>query len=302
VALLLLAGGAVLAAVAIAFGGRGGGDSGVRYSCPMHAEVRTAAPGECPICRMALEPVGRVPGAGAMAHRAMPGIGDLTAVENVRRHRIICFPRRRSLPASIRELRGPAFTDGERVLDAIFYNDQIASLAADQRGTFSLGRAPATTFPVQRTADPTVPWDRSTSRVRFRLDAAAPADAKAALVPGVVGWIEIEGKARDVLTVPAAAILQSPAGPYVLAWAGGGQFDKRPIEIGETFLKQGFAVVLSGLQPQDRVVSKAAFFLDADRRLGEGAETPRDDLRDDPQEELKEEPKDDSKTDRQAPP
>ena len=64
-------------------------------------------------------------------------------------------------------------------------------------------------------------------------------------------------------------VLQSPEGPYVLAWSGHDYtFEKRPIEIGETFLKQGFAVVLSGLQPNDRVVARATFFVDADRRLG----------------------------------
>src|SRR5262249_50856232 len=30
--------------------------SGIVYVCPMHPTVTSAAPGECPICRMALEP------------------------------------------------------------------------------------------------------------------------------------------------------------------------------------------------------------------------------------------------------
>jgi hypothetical protein len=50
--------------------------------------------------------------------------------------------------------------------------------------------------------------------------------------------------------------------------AHGHGFEKRPIEIGETFVKDGFAVVLSGLRVHDLVVSRASFFLDADRRLG----------------------------------
>ncbi|HEY3592476.1 MAG TPA: hypothetical protein VGL13_01325, partial [Polyangiaceae bacterium] len=87
-----------------------------------------------------------------------------------------------------------------------------------------------------------------------------------------VGWVELSRKARDVLAVPASAVLQSPDGPYVLAWTGTGyQFEKRSIEIGETFTKYGFAVVLSGLRANERVVSKAAFFLDAERRLANRA-------------------------------
>jgi hypothetical protein len=61
--------------------------------------------------------------------------------------------------------------------------------------------------------------------------------------------------------------VQSPEGPYVLAWTGSGfNFEKRRIELGETFLKQGLAVVLSGLRVNERVVGRATFFLEADRR------------------------------------
>ena len=91
------------------------------------------------------------------------------------------------------------------------------------------------------------------------------------LPPGQVGWLKLASKSRAVLGVPVSAVLQSPEGPYVLAWKPGAQFEKRPIEIGETFSRQGFAVVLSGLRPSERVVSRATFFLDADRRLGGSA-------------------------------
>ena len=35
--------------------------------------------------------------------------------------------------------------------------------------------------------------------------------------------------------------------------------------------RQGFAVVLKGLQVNDRVIARATFFVDADRRLGANA-------------------------------
>jgi hypothetical protein len=275
--LLVATAGAVAAAVAIGVRGRAGGDSGARYACPMHPEVTAAAPGQCPICRMALEPVSRDPAAGATGRREMAAMADLTAVENVRKHKIFDFVRRRSLLFNVRELRGPAWVDGDRVITALLYNDQIDALAADEPASLSLTENPKTVFAVRRTADAVVAWDRSTSRVRFRLDTgpagrpgATPATTtpSPALQPGRVGWLEIARRPRDVLTVPAAAIVQSPEGPYVLAPMADGSFEKRPIEIGETFLKQGFAVVLSGLQAHDRVVARATFFLDADRRLG----------------------------------
>jgi hypothetical protein len=86
---------------------------------------------------------------------------------------------------------------------------------------------------------------------------------------GRAGWLEVAPRARQVVGVAASAVLQSPDGPYVLAWSGHDYtFVKRPITIGETFLKQGFVAVLDGLEPNDRVIARATFFVDADRRLG----------------------------------
>lgn len=264
--LLLVAAGAVAAATVIGFSGRAGSEAGALYACPMHPEVRGPAPGECPICRMALEPIGRDPMAGR--HADMPGVPDITAVDNIRKHRIVDFVRSRSLLAPIREMRGPASVGQDGAITALFYNDQIQSLNADEPGTLALTRAPGTTFAVRRTGDPPVAWDRATSQVRFRIDSHARRSTGPAPTVNDVGWIELEPKARTVVAVAATAVLQSPEGPYVLAWTGAGRFEKRPIAIGETFLKYGFAVVLDGLKPHDRVVSRAAFFLDADRRMG----------------------------------
>jgi hypothetical protein len=213
---------------------------------------------------MALEAVAR----GAAAKSTPPSqtveMADTTAVDNVRKHRIIDFVRKRSLLFDTRELRGPAWVESDGVITAVFYNDQIASIAPDEHGLFSLTQAPQSAFAVRRTADAAVPWDRSTSRIRFRADAIRAARFQS----GQVGWLELPRKGREVLAVPVSAVVQSPEGPYVLAAVGPYSFEKRPIEIGETFLKQGFAVVLSGLRAHERVVSRATFFLDADRRLG----------------------------------
>jgi hypothetical protein len=221
---------------------------------------------------MALEPIGRDPMTGR--HADMPGVPDITAVDNIRKHRIVDFVRSRSLLAPVREMRGPASVDADGTITAIFYLDQIQSLAADEPGTFALTRVPAATFAVRRTADPPAAWDRSTSQVRFRVEARAGKSTAPSPAAGDVGWIELAPKARTVVAVPASAVLQSPEGPYVLAWSGSGRYEKQPIAIGETFLKHGFAVVLDGLKPHDRVVSRAAFFLDAERRMGAAPPAP----------------------------
>jgi multidrug efflux pump subunit AcrA (membrane-fusion protein) len=66
--------------------------------------------------------------------------------------------------------------------------------------------------------------------------------------------------------IPANAVLQSPAGPYVLVFARDrGTASKRSIEIGRT--TTGLAAVTSGLGLREMVVSVNAFFWDAERRL-----------------------------------
>ena len=261
--LLVFAFGAVAAAAIIGLQGHTAARAGIEYVCPMHPEVRAAEPGPCPICHMKLEAVARGPARSAEA----AGLVDTTAVENVRKHKIIEFARKRSLLFDTRDLRAPASVDAGGFVTALYYDDQIAAIAEGEQGTFSTAGAPDVRFPVRRTGNAPARWDRSTSRVRFRLEQGRgrrPA-------PGQAGWLEVPRKSREVLTVPASAVLQSPQGPYVLTPIGPYSFAKRRIEIGETFSKQGFVVVLSGLGVHEPVVSRATFFLDADRRLGANA-------------------------------
>jgi hypothetical protein len=261
VLLLCAAAAAVVVAVAVA-APRHGGEAAIRYACPMHQEVRSANPGDCPICGMALERIGFVPGA-VKPYLEAAGTVNLRAIDNVKKHNIVDFVKRHTLLPVQSELRGPAWVDGPAEVVTIFYNDQIQAMVPDEPGSFTAAEAPGAAVTVRRTGDAPVPWDRSTSLVRFRTEGATR------LADGRAGWVEVAPRSRQVLGVAASAVLQAPEGPYVLAWSGQGyKFVKRPIEIGETFFKEGIAVVLSGLAPHDRVIARATFFVDADRRLG----------------------------------
>jgi hypothetical protein len=265
--LLLLAAGAAVVAVAVAF--RHPVDTGARYVCPMHAEVRAKAPGSCPICGMDLEPIGRDRGAAPAGPPGTAALPDMTAFENVRRHKIFGPVRMRSLLPNLQEIRGPAWATSDREISAILYRDQIESLSPEEPGVFSLTASPKTSVAVARIPGPAVAWDQSTSLLRWRLVTVGRGKSSDDPIrAGQVGWVQTALKTRAVLTVPVSAVLQEPEGPYVLTWAGGEKIAKRRIELGEYFATQGFAVVLSGLRPHDQVVSRAAFFLDADRRLG----------------------------------
>ena len=265
-ALLLVAAVAGVAAFAIAFRDGRGDPAAAGYVCPMHPEVQSVRAGQCPICGMALE-ANAHRGASSMPEGPMPGMADLTAVENVRRHKVLDFVRMRALPTEVRELRGAAWVEPDRGISAVFYTDQAAVITANDEATFTPSEAPELGFAVQVSPVPAVAWDASTVRLHFDPKRGAPSTMTAALRPGQAGWLEVPRKSRSVLSVPADAILYSPQGPYVLRALDGFKFEQRRIEIGETFRKQGFAVVLSGLRVQDRVVARAAFFIDADRRL-----------------------------------
>jgi hypothetical protein len=268
--LLVVAAVAVFAAIAIGFREQGVNSHEARFVCPMHPEVRSATRSECPICRMKLEPIGGLSDARSKGHSGMSAMPDMTAFENVRKHKIIEFVRVHSLLPVLREIRGWARVENDHEIAAIFYRDQIDALGPEEHGTFSLTASPKNSIPVTRTQEPAVLWDRSTSMIRFRVDDNGPSKGGNSIQAGQVGWLRVADKARAVLGVSESAVLQAPEGPYVLAWAGGERFEKRPVELGETFSRQGFAVVLSGLRVNELVVSRATFFVDADRRLNGG--------------------------------
>ena len=188
----------------------------------MHAEVRAANPGECPICRMALERIGFVPGA-VKPYLEAAGTVDLRAIDNVKKHNIVDFVRRHSLLPVQSELRGPAWIEEDGTIAAVFYNDQIAAMAADEPATFRFDRRAGEGLRARRTTTRPSPGIRSTSRIRFRSAPGRPAPPPGE--PAGSRWRRAPpgGHRRRVRGA------QSPEGPYVLAWSGHGYtFVKRP--------------------------------------------------------------------------
>ena len=256
--LLLLAVAAVASAFVLSRGDdRAAASFGGAYACPMHPEVTSAAPGECPVCRMALERV------SASRRGAEPADSSFPESANQPSYKLIASANRRAFP---RTVRAPAWIEPGGVVAAILYKDELAGLTAGEPGQFFRAAAPAAGVDVRRTAEPPVPWDASTSRVAFQLAPGAPA-----LGVREVGWVQLAARSQELLAVPASAVLVSPEGPYVLVAAPDGRsFTRRSLEIGQVLA--GFAVVVSGLREGERVVVGNVFFLNAERRLSAQAE------------------------------
>jgi len=250
---------------------------GGAYVCPMHPQVTADAPGDCPICHMALEPGSTLPRDPSGGTGQTPGVGE-DAVEqtlalppeaaNLVRYSV-GLVRGHVLP---QELYAPASVESAGVIGALLYKDEVAALEPNERVLFLEATTAAEGIDATRIPETPVPWDRSTSRVRFRFD------PKHVLQSGEPGWVKLAVKPRRMLVVPSTAVLESAGGPYVLTYTAATRtFAKRPVETGKVF--SGFTAVVSGLKEREVIVAMNAFFLDAERRLhpaiDRAAEGPR---------------------------
>jgi hypothetical protein len=223
------------------------------YACPMHPEVRTSAPGNCPICGMALT---LLPDSRTLAPSGAPLAPTPSGATDVARQRIVTH-----------QLHAPAWVGRDGSIQAVVYDDDLVTLVAGEAALFRPTGAPATTTVVRLADRPSVAWDASTSKVEFR----SSLSGAGALAPGTVGWVESPARARAALVIPAAAVLESSDGPHVLALAADGKsVIPRPVKLGRSPF--GLAVVVSGLRENERIAVRSAFFLDADRRLAAGEE------------------------------
>jgi hypothetical protein len=213
------------------------------YACPMHPEVRAPAPGVCAICRMAL-----------VAPSAEVPVPD----------EVVGTPLTLTVAP---EVRAPAWHEGDRVA-ALLYADEVSRLEPGQTAQLHLGRQ---TLVVRRDATPPRRWDDASFRTSWQVEPRAhqPRRLPATVRDGdSVGTLELAPQKRRVLVVPYAAVIASPAGPYVLVVAGKSLVPRAIVTGGTLF---DYVTVLGGLAPDERIIIRDAIAFAHQRRLAEEA-------------------------------
>jgi hypothetical protein len=289
--LVLLLGAVVLLLVSLrVLAGHGENAESAAFSCPMHPEVVSDEAAECPICKMALERVGSAHDRRSAVACETSGDRSLVAPSAVSSAATGVAPsplgvtwlpethpptaRSPSPTAALGTPRFRTFSDAVRApswveapdrIAALLHRDDLVGLTSRERGTFFRALAPRTPIDVRLGADPPEPWDGSTVLVRFVAVPAASArpagESENPWRAGDVGFLELEGRQRDLLVVPESAVLRSSEGAYVLVASPDGSFVRRSIELGRA--RRGLAVVVSGLGERDEIVVGNAFFHDA---------------------------------------
>jgi hypothetical protein len=231
------------------------------YVCPMHPEIKSRTPGDCPICNMALVPMSET-------ERGTLGMASDGQVVATARERMVA-----------RQTRAAAWVGRDGKGSALLYKDDLAGLVSEAPARFFGGRSPNMPLDAHLITAEQAPGEGSTVNVAFRLD--QPAEHAMDGASSVdVGSLQIDVTARKLLVVPTSAVLYSARGPYVLARRGEGEgFAKRVVQVGRILdsgyvgalagRQEGSTVILSGIREGETVIAGYTFFEDVERRLHE---------------------------------
>jgi multidrug efflux pump subunit AcrA (membrane-fusion protein) len=229
----------------------------LKYQCPMHPQIVSDEPGECPICHMHLQLV---------EEDGSPAAGDVSdhapfTLSQERRQLIGVRSQAASVQDFVKTLRLPGRVEEEprRIMaQALEMDGPMVKAGQDALVWVSgEGERGATVVSVDRALD-------AFSRT-FGVRLALRESPGSGLRPGMYCDVRVQLKLGKGIGVPKEAVLDTGERQIVFVEAEGGRFEPRQVEIG----KEGDDTleIRKGLAAGERVVTSANFLVDSESRF-----------------------------------
>ena len=149
-------------------------------------------------------------------------------------------------------------------VDADVYEQEMQFVRIGQRATITFDAYPDLSLAGRAIyLYPDVDPQTRTAKVRFQLS-----NPGSRLKPGMFANVELQSTARQGLTVPANAVLDSGTQQTVFVAEGDGRFTPRRVRTGSR-LGDGVEII-EGLKDGEQVAASATFFLDSESQLRAG--------------------------------
>lgn len=146
-------------------------------------------------------------------------------------------------------------------VEADVYERDLGVVRRGARADVTVDAYPGETFPAQVALIlPALSPETRTAKVRFVL-----ANRGGRLRPGMFANVTMAAAAREALTVPVDAVIDTGTAQFVFVSQGDGYFEPRQVEAGAR--DDGRVEITKGLAMGDRVAGAAAFFLDSESQL-----------------------------------
>jgi multidrug efflux pump subunit AcrA (membrane-fusion protein) len=228
------------------------------WTCPMHPQVHTEHPGECPICHMKLVQVKAKPQGGQAnqgENRAVvQATQDQLALTGTQKTEVEKMSLKVKIPVSGR------FISSSYLAFQIYESDlRYVKPGLSFKGASSFypeDEVTGTISSVDSIVDPT-------SRT-VRIVGSVKNGARG--VPSETGFRgEIEFMLRDRIAIPESSVLHTGSGDLVYVFANGDQLNPRTVKLG--LKSEGFYDVLDGVNVGETISSGPNFLIDSESKI-----------------------------------